>query len=46
MVATKIRDISDNKSPGVNGMPTKILLQIIKQISIPLVTVFNLSLDE
>ena len=36
MVAMKIRDMKDNKSP----------LEIVEQISIPLATVFNLSLEE
>ena len=42
MVANKIRDIS----PGVDGIPPKLLLDIVEQISIPLATVFNLSLEE
>ena len=36
----------DNKSPGVDGIPTKSLLEIVEQISISLATVFNLSLEE
>ena len=36
----------DNKSPGVDGIPPKLLLEIVEQISIPLATVFNLSLEE
>ena len=46
MVAMKIRDMKDNKSPGVDGIPAKLLLEIVEQISIPLATVFNLSLEE
>ena len=46
MVAMKIKDMKDNKSPGVDGIPPKLLLEIVEQISIPLVTVFNLSLEE
>ena len=46
IVAMKIRDMTDNKSPGVDGIPPKLLLEIVEQISIPLATVFNLSLDE
>ena len=46
MVAKKIRDMKDNKSPGVDGIPPKLLLEIVEQISIPLATVFNLSLEE
>ena len=41
MVAMKIRDMKDNKSPGVDGIPPKLLLEIVEQISIPLATVFN-----
>ena len=46
MVAMKIRDMKDNKSPGVDGIPPKLLLEIVVQISIPLATVFNVSLEE
>ena len=46
MVAKKIRDMKDNKSPGVDGIPPKLLLEIVEQISIPLATVFNLALEE
>ena len=46
MVAMKIRDMKDNKSPGVDGIPPKLLLEIVEQISVPLATVFNLSLEE
>jgi len=30
----------------VDGFPPKLLLEIIEQISIPLATVFNMSLEE
>ena len=30
MVAMKIRDIKDNKSPGVDGIPPKLLLEIVE----------------
>ena len=46
MVAMKIRDMKDNKSPGVDGIPPKLLLEIVEQICIPLATVVNLSLEE
>ena len=46
MVAMKIRDMKDNKSPGVDGISPKLLLGIVEQISIPLATLFNLSLEE
>ena len=38
--------MKDNKSPGVDGIPPKILLEIVEQASIPLATVFNLSLEK
>ena len=37
------RDMKDNKSPGVDGIPPKLLLEIVEQI---LATVFELSLEE
>ena len=46
MVAGKIRQVKDNKSPGVDGIPPTLLMETIKQISIPLARVFNLSLKE
>ena len=46
MVAMKIGDMKDNKSPGVDEIPPKLLLKIVYLISIPLATVFNLSLEE
>ena len=46
MVAMKLRDMKDNKSPGVDGIPPKLLMESVKQISIPPPTVFNLSLKE
>ena len=46
MIAMKIRDMKDNKLPGVDGIPPKLLLKIVEQISIPLATVFNSSLEE
>ena len=46
MVAKKIRDMKDNTSPGVDGIPTKLLLEIAEQVSIPLATVFKLSIEE
>ena len=38
--------MKDNRSPGVDGIPPKLILEIIEEISVPLVTVFNLSLEE
>ena len=46
MVAKKIKTMKDNKSPGVDGIPLKLLMETVEQISIPLVRVLNLSLKE
>ena len=46
MIAKKIKKMKDNKSPGVDGIPPKLLKEIVEQISIPLAKVFNLSLEE
>ena len=47
MVAKKTREMKDSKSPGVDGIPPKLLLEIVEQISIPLATVLNyVSLEE
>ena len=45
MVAKKTRDMKDNKSHGVHGIPPKLLLEVAKQLSITLAIVFNLSLE-
>ena len=41
-----IKAMKDNKSPGVDGIPPKLLMETVEQISIPLARVFNLSLKE
>ena len=46
MIANKIKKMKDNKSPGVDGIPPKLLKEIIEQISTPLAKMFNLSLEE
>ena len=46
LVAKKIKAMKDNKSPGVDGIPPKLLMETVEQISIPLAIVFNLSLKE
>ena len=46
MVAKKIKAMKDNKSPGVDGIPPKLLMETVEQINIPLVRMFNLSLKE
>ena len=44
MIAQKM--MKDNKSPGVDGIPPKLLKEIVEQISTPLAKLFNLSLEE
>ena len=44
--AKKIKAMKNNKSPGVDGIPPKLLKETVEQISIPLARVFNLSLKE
>ena len=46
MIAKKIKKIKDNKSPGVDGIPPKLLKEIIEQISTPFANCFNLSQEE
>ena len=43
MVAKKIKNTKDNKSPGVNGIPPRSFLEIVEQM---LAAVFVLSLEE
>ena len=40
------KKMKDNKSPGVDGIPPKLLKEIVEQISTPLAKIFNLSLKE
>ena len=46
IIAKKIKKMKDNKSPGVDGIPPKLLKEIVEQISTPLAKLFNLSLKE
>ena len=46
MVAKKIKAMKDNKSPGVDEIHPKLLMEIVEQIIIQLARVFNLSLKE
>ena len=39
MVAKKIKTMKGNKSPGVDGIPPKLLMETVEQISIPLARV-------
>ena len=38
--------MKDIKSPGMDGIPPKLLMETVEQISIPLARVFNLSSKE
>ena len=46
VVASKINNMKENKSPGVDGLSPKILKETVGQISKPLAHVFNMSLQE
>ena len=46
MLAKKIKTMKVNKPLGVDGMPPKLLMETVEQISIPIARVFNLSLKE
>ena len=46
MVAKKIKAMKDTKSPGVDGIPQRLLMETVKQVSIPFPRVFKLSLKE
>ena len=46
VIANKINNMKDNKSPGVDGIAPKILKETVEQISKPLAHVFNMSLQE
>ena len=46
VVASKINNMKENKSPGVDGISPKILKETVEQNSMPLAHVFNMSLQE
>ena len=46
MIAKQIKKMKDNKSPGVDGIPPKLLREIVEQISTPLAKLFIVSLEE
>ena len=46
IIAQQIKKMKDNKSHGVDGIPPKLLKEIVEQISTPLAKLFNLSLEE
>ena len=46
VVVSKINNMKENKSPGVDGISPNILKETVEQISLPLAHVFNMSLQE
>ena len=46
VVASKINNMKENRSPGVDGISPKILKETVEQISTPLPRVLNMSLQE
>ena len=46
VVATKINNMKESKSPVVDGISSKILKETVEQISTPLAHVFKMSLLE
>ena len=44
VAASKINNMKEKKSPGVDGLSPKILKETVEQISKPLAHVFNMSL--
>ena len=46
MIAKKIKKMKYKKSPTVYGLPSKLLKEIVEQISTPLAKLFNLSQEE
>ena len=46
VVANKINNMKENKSPGVDGIAPKILKETVEQMCMPLAHVFNMSLQE
>ena len=46
VVANKINNMKENKSPGVDGIAPKILKETVEQICTPLAHAFNMSLQD
>ena len=42
VLASKIKNMKENKSPGIDGISSKILNETVEQISMPLAHVFNM----
>ena len=41
MIAKKIKKMKDNKSPGVDGIPPKLPMEMVEQINTPLIFLHN-----
>ena len=46
VVANKINNMKENKSPGLDGIAPKTLKETVEQICAPVTRVFNVSLQE
>ena len=46
IIANEIKNMKGNKSPGVDGIPLKLLRKGVEQIRTPLAKVFHLLLEE
>ena len=46
MVTQKIKAMKDNKSPGVDIIPPRIIMETVERVNIPFTRVFNVSLKE
>ena len=46
VVASKINNMKENKSPGVDGISPNILKETVEQISTPIAHVFNMLLQD
>ena len=46
MILAKLKNMKDNKLPGVDRISPKMLKEIAEEISVPLAIVFNLSIQD
>ena len=46
MTEAKIKGLKDNKSPGADGISSRLLKEIVDDISVPLAITFNLSIQD
>ena len=42
----KIKGLKDNKSPGADGISSRLLKEIVDDISVPLAIAFNISMQD